>query len=303
MDINYLKEFLVLAEGKSYLEAADILYISQSSLSKHIKKLEEDMGVLLFKRTTRKVILSEYGELFLPYAKNIVQNQEAFYTALEKFGQQMGNSLTVGATSLMAVYGITEVLTKFSTENQGVKFNLIEGDATELKELMLSERCDFAFIRQVNWNPDEEFDGIKFDVDNLAAIFNIDHPLAKQKKVSIQQLKNENFLLMQGHELIFDLCKQVFSDANFDAKVVFTGSNSSTIVEMVGQGVGISLLMKKPAIRTCQGNSKVRIVDVDPLIQSDIVLIYRKKMQMLPVHQLFLETLKECMNKADRREG
>lgn len=302
MDINYLKEFLVLAEGKSYLEAADILYISQSSLSKHIKKLEEDMGVLLFKRTTRKVILSEYGELFLPYAKNIVQNQEAFYTALEKFGRQMGNSLTVGATSLMAVYGITEVLTKFSGENQGVKFNLIEGDATELKELMLSERCDFAFIRQVNWSADEEFDGIKFDVDNLAAIFNVDHPLAKQKKVSIQQLKNENFLLMQGHELIFDLCKQVFSDANFDAKVVFTGSNSSTIVEMVGQGVGISLLMKKPAIRTCQGNSKVRIVDVDPLIQSDIVLIYRKKMQMLPVHQLFLETLKECMNKADRRK-
>mgnify|MGYP000270200484 CR=1 FL=1 len=69
MELSYIREFVVLAETGNYLEAADALFIAQSSLSRHIKSIELDLGSPLFDRTTRKVVLNGFGQAFLPYAK------------------------------------------------------------------------------------------------------------------------------------------------------------------------------------------------------------------------------------------
>jgi DNA-binding transcriptional LysR family regulator len=98
---------------------------------------------------------------------------------------------------------------------------------------------------------------------------------------------------MQGHELIFDLCKRVFQEAEFEPNVAFVGSNSSTIVEMVGKGLGTSLLMKRPALQTCMMKPNVKVVDIVPLVQSDIVLTYLNDMKMLPARQMFLKHMEK----------
>ena len=67
MNTEYLKEFVVLAETKNFGEASDRLYMNQSTLSKHIKSLENELGINLFLRTTRRVELTNYGQTFLPY--------------------------------------------------------------------------------------------------------------------------------------------------------------------------------------------------------------------------------------------
>ena len=66
MDLNYIREFVVLANTCNYMEAAEQLFISQSALSRHIKNLEEELGVSLFDRSTRSVTLNAFGMLFLP---------------------------------------------------------------------------------------------------------------------------------------------------------------------------------------------------------------------------------------------
>ena len=69
MDINYFREFVILAETKNYWAASERLFIGQSSLSKHIKTLEKSLGAALFDRTSRKVELTEFGKRMLPYAR------------------------------------------------------------------------------------------------------------------------------------------------------------------------------------------------------------------------------------------
>ena len=81
MEIEYIKEFVVLAETENYLEAAESLFISQSTLSKHIKIIEKELDVQLFDRTTRKVHLNKYGKMFLKYAKEISHLQYLYKTA------------------------------------------------------------------------------------------------------------------------------------------------------------------------------------------------------------------------------
>lgn len=73
MEIKLLREFIVLAQSETFLKAADMLFISQPTLSRHIKNMETELGVSLFERTTRSFKLTKYGDMFLPYARKIVE--------------------------------------------------------------------------------------------------------------------------------------------------------------------------------------------------------------------------------------
>jgi len=97
MEINYLKEFVILSQTGNFLEAADVLYSSQSALSKHIKRMEKELGVPLFDRTTRKVSISKYGQLLLPYAKQIVELQEKYTTVIISNLENDRETLTIGS--------------------------------------------------------------------------------------------------------------------------------------------------------------------------------------------------------------
>lgn len=113
MEIGYIKEFVVLAETGSFLEAADRLFISQSSLSKHIKNIERELGAPLFNRTTRKVELSEFGQMFLPYANQIVRVQNEYTTAFFNKLESTRVTVTIGSIPPLAPYNITDVLARF----------------------------------------------------------------------------------------------------------------------------------------------------------------------------------------------
>lgn len=95
MELSHLKEFIVLAKIENYLEAAENLYISQSSLSKHIKSLEAELGTTLFDRTTRQVKLNEAGRVFLKYAQQMIEIQYQFNTALLNLKEAEEQSLTI----------------------------------------------------------------------------------------------------------------------------------------------------------------------------------------------------------------
>ena len=84
MNTENLKEFIVLAETKNFWEASERLYMNQSTLSKHIKSLENDLGVALFTRTTRRVELTNYGEIFLPYAKSVTRSEFEGISAIQR---------------------------------------------------------------------------------------------------------------------------------------------------------------------------------------------------------------------------
>jgi DNA-binding transcriptional LysR family regulator len=113
MEINYLREFVVLAQTGNFMEAADLRYCSQSTLSKHIQNMESELGVPLFDRTTRKVALSTFGQLFLPYAKQIAELEDKYTAVLQSSLGTDREILTLGSIPALAQYKITDVLIDF----------------------------------------------------------------------------------------------------------------------------------------------------------------------------------------------
>ncbi|MBQ8994170.1 MAG: LysR family transcriptional regulator [Turicibacter sp.] len=288
MEINYLKEFIVLAETENFIEASESLFISQSSLSKHIKSLENEIGFPLFKRTTRKVQLNEYGKILLEYSKQIANLEYEYMTALINQSKNTKHSINIGSIPIMAPYHITDAIMKFKVENKNISVNLIEDDSSKLKDLLRQNKCDLAFIRDENEN-DDEFVKIPYTTDTLVAILPSYHPLAKEKELNLLQLRYEDFLLLQPGSLLYNLCRNVCQEAGFSPNITYTGQRAENIIDLIEKGMGVSLLMKMPI--KYLSTPKISIIDIKPEISTQIKIYYKKDTKLSTPAKHFIDSI------------
>ena len=288
MELNYLKEFVILAETENFLEASETLFISQSTLSKHIKVLENDVGFTLFDRTTRKVKLNEYGKTLLEYAKQIVNLQYQYTTALANQSDTIKHTINIGSIPIMAPYHITDVIMKFKQDNYNYSVNLVESESAQLKELLRQNKCELAFIRDENEN-DEEFAKIPYTSDSLVAVLPGYHPLANNQSISLEQLKNEDFLLLQPGSLLYNLCRKTCQDAGFSPNITYTGKRAENIIDLIEKGMGVSLLMKRPI--SYLSSSKISLVAITPEIKTQIKIYYRKDIKLSAPAKHFIDSI------------
>ncbi len=291
MDVERCKEFVVLAQTKNYMEAADQLFISQSSLSKHIKALEKELGVTLLDRSTRRVELSQAGRVFLPYAKRIARDGYELQAALYDHADNERSVLDIGSIPVMVPYDITKVLARFEHDNPSERLHIYEGDADALKDMLRHGKLELAFIREWDGDAnkdtgDDEFGAVPFADDHLVAVLPCDHRLADQPCVRLGDLANEEFLLLPKgsvmHALILDAC----AVEGFVPRVRYQGTRAENIIDLVGRGMGVSLLMRKPA--AFLATEEVSLVDVDPTIPTQVKVYYRRGQELSSAAKKFL---------------
>ena len=291
MEISYIKEFVVLAETNNFLEAADILFTSQSTLSRHIKSIESDLGHPLFDRTTRKVELNKFGELFLPYAKEIARIQYEYTTAFYNQLNTISGTVTLGTIPVISQYHISDAMTKFQQENTNFHLNVVEADSNVLIDMLLEDKCDFVFIREEDATiNDEQLTKIHFDTDQLAAIMAPDHPLATESTLNLSQLRDENLLLLPPGTMMHDLCLNACHHSGFQPKITYTSFRGSNLIDIASKSHNIALLMRKTAMYISQ--SKVSMIDIHPPITTTINLAYKKNQKMSAASQHFLDCVK-----------
>ncbi len=289
MELKYIREFVSLAETSNYFETAERLFITTSSLSRHIKALEEELGMPLFDRTTRKVVLNRHGRLFLPYAKQFVKIDDDCTMAFEEEDMYSKGAIGIGSIPMMKAYGISDILLQYRQSNKNVIININEADSTPLAEMLRKSEIDFAFLRNRHISVDE-FDTIPIAEDHLVAVLPKAHPLAKQKNIAISQLEGEALLLISKNSVMYKLCTDLCRGAGFQAKVVFTSQRAENLIELISQGTGIALLMSKP-IAPILPEDLTR-VDIEPRVTTTIFLAYLKNRKFNTACKRFLELVK-----------
>lgn len=290
MNINYLKEFVILAKRNNYLEASEELFISQSTLSKHIQLLEKELDIKLFIRTTRNVQLSPYGKEYLPYAEEIVNLYEKSVTELNQFKDKLLQTITIGAIPIMAPYGITQAIMDFRKMYPQTNVHVLEADSQQLMTLLENGKCDLAFIReepQIN----EKMTYIPFSDDYLVAVLPRSNRLAKSERIMLNELAHESFLFLNKGTVMYNISIKACREAGFEPKISYTGERAENILDLVKEGMGISLLMKKPI--TYLNSKGVTMVPIYPEIRTDINVYHTKTKEITPIVQAFLKFINE----------
>lgn len=286
MDISMLEEFVSLVETCSFQETAEQMNISQSALTKHIHKMEEELTVSLFDRSTRSVSLNEFSKAYYPYAKQIVQLHKEGCALVSGIQDKGNNTLRVAFTPALAHYGIIEMLSQFSKQHP--EFPMKVTESRKVIEMLNAQKCDFAFASE-NDAIDSHMNQIVFQTDRLVVVVPASHPLAKQKQVTLEDIRNERFITHQNStgglhletRQFLELCKKKGFEPAISSSVSFT----STIIKMVSQGQSIAVLLRR---RIPEDVSGVAILDLTPPIQSYIYALYPNQKRLSPAVNAFL---------------
>lgn len=289
MKFEYIKEFVTLTEIKNYAIAADLLFISQPTLSRHIQELENELGIPLFDRSTHRISLTEGGKLFLPYANQALSLYSEFMTAINRYTEDLRGVLRVGSVWEMQQYGIVDLINQWCQNYPNIPLKISEGTSAELIAMLNQDEIDFAFIRDDFPETYIEYKRIKLSSDNLVCLLPLEHPLGKRNNLSVLDLKNENILFYEGSPLV----KSLFLGAGFTPKSNIKGLHGANAIHQVRAGQGIMLQFKK----TFSNNdmSGIAIRDIVPKIVSDINLLYRQNLKS-DYGRLFINFIKNRVN-------
>ncbi len=187
MEFRQLRYFVKVSELSSFSDASKALYISQSTLSQQIRQLEDELGASLLVRDSRHVALSDYGEQFLPYAKQVLRDAEASVGRIRDVQNLKIGTLNVGATYTFCPL-LSDTVLSFMREHPGIKLNIFCRSMESLMEMLEHEELDVA----LSYKPLQSYDNIESHIlfnSKLCVIAGNDNPVAKLDRIRLAELE------------------------------------------------------------------------------------------------------------------
>lgn len=270
MEINKLKTFADLAQTLNFSETAANLYITQSSVSKHIKSLEKEIGQPLFIRNNKHVVLSAYGQTILPYVKQILTSNEQMQAALKQIEEQRRKTIVLGTIPTFSNYVVFQQIANFGKQDPNLQIILKECETVDIYDQLLAGKIDLAFVRKIDKLP-AAFDTIKLKEESFKLYLPEDDPLTKQKTVKVSELKDRNFITLDKDSLLQEPVLKLCHKAGFEAHVTFVSDRVSSIMEMVKNGQGVAIMMDSlPRVKG------VAVRDISPTLTGELLFIKKK---------------------------
>ena len=297
MTLEQMREFVILAEERNYLVAADMLYSTQATLSRHIMAMEKELGFPLFTRSTKKIELTQEGSRFLVYARRAMKLQDEYLAELECAKRSMSESLTVGYNALAAFYRFTDKLTQFMTTHPTSPIKMIEDDTEILIKAVQNGSCDIAFIQEDPFHPVEGLEKLHISSDTLDAVLPANHPLAKHDTIELRQLAQESFAIGIEDKIPGSVFLEACRRSGFEAKIARNGLVGPALFTWIGGGSNcVGLEWHIPAQR--HKNERTTVVPIFPPVRAYTTIIYRSSHlsetgQHLIDHFMAGSTLKE----------
>ena len=291
MELRHLRYFIAVAEELHFGRAAKRLVMSQPPLSQQIKLLEEEIGVILLKRTKRQVVLTAAGKVFLDEArKSVAQAEHAIRLAQRAARGEIGQ-LSVGFVS-SAVYGkIPFIFSLMRSRYPGVSLLLQDLTSEEQVEALKVNRIDVGLVRPPVANAESLVMRVIWREDLMVALPE-DNPLSRKDEIAIEWLAEESFIQIPRHVApgFYDQCIQICARAGFSPKIVQEARTTPTIVSLIAGGMGVSIL--PASLRSLQRSGVVYRPLKMPVPTTDMAVIWRPADES-PTLRSFLEIIEE----------
>lgn len=247
MEIKQLQTFLTVARLLNFTAAAETLNYSQSTISDHIRNLEEDIGVKLFERLGRKVFLSEDGKKLIALAEKLVKNAEEINDLFSNDGKVRG-TLRIGAAETLCVFWLPPLLKQYRVTYPEVQVTLKMADCLEFREMLEQNLIDVAFSFH-NESQQKHLSQTDLFEDFAILVAAPSYPLSKVESNSIHHLENQAFIFPEAGCSYRIMLERFLQCYGVKLGSIMELGSLEAIKQCVKSGLGISLL---PAIAVNQ---------------------------------------------------
>ncbi|MBN2646844.1 MAG: LysR family transcriptional regulator [Thiotrichales bacterium] len=298
MTLSELKYVIAVAKEKHFRKASETCFVSQPTLSVAVKKLEEELGVILFERRKQDVIVTPVGKKIIELAEEILERTQDIKTIAQEAQGDLSTQLKIGAIYTVAPYLLPKFIPEFSKRFPNIPLLIEENYTHVLADKLQSGDLDIAILSLPFQEPNIET--LPLYQEPFKVILPNSHKLAlKEGKISLNQIQNETVLLLGAGHCFRDQVVETYpnllhmSHQSDRLQKTFEGSSLETIRYMVASGAGISIF-------PCTSLSKrdENLFQIRELIQKDqanrtIALAWRKTFPRTQVLEVFRRVIKD----------
>lgn len=293
MELRQLQYAIQIAIERNFSRAAEKLHIAQPSLSQQLSKLEKEIGVLLFQRSTNSVELTHAGSLFVEKSQKILDMVEQLKKEMEDISQMKKGRLVIGSMPITGSTILPFVVPVFQAAYPDIEISLVEETSANLETLTMNGQTDISLLSL----PLRE-DSLVYETlleEEIVLAVPPRHPLTQSKEpISISQLEKEAFIALkkgQGfRKLTLDLCQ----NAGIVPNIVFESSNMETVQSLVAVGMGIAFVPYLISKRSPNELSPIHLALEGRPVRT-LVIAYRKGRYLSKAAEAFVSTMKEVM--------
>lgn len=294
MNFNSLQYFLEVARTLSFTKASENLFVSQPGISQQIHLLEEQLGVKLLRRTTRKVELTDEGKYLYEKTLPSLREIQNTFTRLENTNifPKLIKIATIPSAASLYLPNLLETLHKHYPE---IEFYIKETTTANVMEQVRNGAYHFGFIRTTTHfqiENEHELSALEYKKTSMKAVISAQHRLADKKKIQLEDLRDDFFLHYdpQQSTALYNLLENACNGAGFKPKTICTGSELLTISNIISHNLGVTLL-PSDMVELVQSD-KIRALDVEDVKQhSSITAIWKDDGYLDRNTKLFIEVL------------
>lgn len=280
IDFLGLQAFLAIAERGSFRRAAASLNLSQTALSHRMRKLEDELGIRLFVRTTREVTLSRAGLEFLPKAQKALAGLEASFDELRQQGSKRQKRIAIACLPAFAVYYLPKVLSNFHALHPGVEVRVFETPSTDIAGLVQSSEVEFGLsvVSTNRWDLDIQPIGS----DPFVLACPADYPIARRRSVRWSDLAGLPLIRVSGQTAIRTIIDDTLGALRDGLDWRYEVQRVETAVNFVENGLGATIL-PKINIDLQSGKGIVTRLMRDPALSCTFGIVSKRGSPLSPV--------------------
>ena len=242
MDLNTMSYVLAVADAGNFSLAAQNCHVGQPALSQQIARLEKELGVTLFTRSSKGAVPTQAGREFVARAREILRAAQALQEEMSLYAGLRKGTLTVGIITSLQCINFGGLLSVFCKSYPGIAVNIVQDGTYRLIDMLLDRRIDLAFLNRPASGFPQGLDFAKLGWDSYSLAVPSIHPLAKAKCVSLKQFQEERFIFHQPGQVAAQLCFEACRKAGFEPNIVCRSGDPTTGLYMVQGGLGVAFL-------------------------------------------------------------
>ena len=292
MEIRVLKYFLAVAREQNISAAAQSLFLSQPTLSRQLKELEEELGKQLFIRGSRKITLTEEGLLLRKRAEEIVELLDKTEQELSRSDEQVSGEIYIGAGETDGLRLIAKAAKELQEQYPQITYRIISGDSVDITERLDKGLIDFALLLEpVNIS---KYSYLKFPVKDVwGVLMRRDCPLAEKESISPKDLRDMP-LIVSRQALDGSVLTLWLKSDKEQLNIVSTYNLVYNASLMVDEGVGIALCLDK--IINVSGDSSLCFRPLKPKLEVGMSLVWKKYQVFSKAAEKFILKMQENVN-------
>ncbi len=292
MDIKELEAFAYVVENCSFSRAAELLHLTQPTISSHVSALERKLNIKLIVRTTKETYPSDAGKLLYKYAKEILQVRENAAAALRNFSQEMKGTISIAASTVPSQYYLPHLLQNFRKKYPDITFSIQMEDSPKVVELIAARSVEIGFCGTMVASRKCVYQDFASDPMVLITPNTDKFRQYLGGTFPIGQIREETFISREKASGTYQAGRELLSELGIDIASLRTAveiRSTESVKQMVSEGLGVGLIAESAAQDYVQFGKILAFSFPDSDFRRRLYIVKHKSNILSPIAQVFYD--------------